>query len=237
MRHLAVAVIFAQTLAGHPALADDASIIAEARKCSNLEAAGARMTCYDHVFQGDGTALLPIGAKEEEPEPVTTTEDGGGVIDLRSETAPGPQWDLTQRRSSMTDKVDAQISVQSSNDIVCSRFGQPEPVTLTIRCVENTTALIIGGNCHLVSGFSGYGNVKYRIDDEKPVTKEFSASTSNRALGLWNGGSSIPVIKSMIGKGQMIARFTPFNENPVEATFDISDMETKLNVVRKACGW
>jgi type VI secretion system protein VasI len=62
-------------------------------------------------------------------------------------------------------------------------------------------------------------------------------STNNRSLGLWSGGRSIPVIKQMFGKKQMIARMRPFNENAFTVTFNISGLEEASKPLRNACGW
>lgn len=40
----------------------------------------------------------------------------------------------------------------------------------------------------------------YRLDNNKAKTVSMQASTDNEALGLWRGGSSIPMIKNMFDK-------------------------------------
>lgn len=229
--HIAATIIALSTM---PSTADEANQMIEARKCSAIEGAGLRMTCYDAVFKGDGLAILP-----EAPTPTSASGETPNqeVIDLRTEVQPAAHWQLDQRKSEMTDQSTVHLSTTSLNDVQCSRHEGPTPMFLGIRCLENTTALIIHGDCHMASGFHGYGQVQYRIDDEKMVEKEFSASTNNQSLGLWSGSRSIPMIKSMIGKNRLMVRFTPFNESPVEASFNISEMEAKLGPVRAACGW
>jgi type VI secretion system protein VasI len=103
--------------------------------------------------------------------------------------------------------------------------------------MENTTAAMIVTSCHMASGFQGYGDVEYRIDDNPARTLSFEASTDNSALGLWSGGEAIPFIKALAGGKTLIMRFTPFNESPTTARFDISGLEAELEPLRAACGW
>jgi len=62
-------------------------------------------------------------------------------------------------------------------------------------------------------------------------------STDNKALGLWSGGESIPVIKKMFGKKQLIARMTPFSESPITVEMDITGLDAAIEPLRTACGW
>lgn len=63
------------------------------------------------------------------------------------------------------------------------------------------------------------------------------ASTSNRALGHFSGGKAIPLIKRMLGKEQMLTRFTPFGESAVTANFPIKGVEEAIKPLREACKW
>ena len=109
--------------------------------------------------------------------------------------------------------------------------------TLLLRCLENTTAIYITTNCYLSSGYGGYGRVDVRLDDTPAFHSDMDASTDNKALGLWRGNRSIPFIKRMLGKDRMIVRFTPFNESPVTAKFDIAGLEEAIKPLRESCGW
>ena len=125
----------------------------------------------------------------------------------------------------MTDQMSHFLRVNSIGYVQCSQYGDSGPLTLWVRCHEDTTALIISGDCHLASGFQGYGEVTMRTDDDKATTRSFEASTDNSALGLWTGGRSISVIQSMFGKERLVVRLTPFSMSPIEATFEIAGLE------------
>lgn len=83
----------------------------------------------------------------------------------------------------------------------------------------------------------GGGRVDYRIDDNPADYRSMEESSDNKALGLWSGGRSIPFIKSLFGGETIFMRASPFNESPVEMTFNISGLEEAIEPLREACGW
>lgn len=170
-----------------------------------------RLACYDR-------------ATGREPETAVVADLGGN-------------WSIRTDTSEFKDTSDVYMSVESEEPLSCGMFNTEQKARLILRCKENTTSLIIVTACHLASGFHGYGRVEYRIDDEKARSRNFDESTDNKALGLWNGGSSIPFIKQMFGHERALFRFTPFNESPVTARFDISGVETAIAPLREACHW
>lgn len=147
------------------------------------------------------------------------------------------KWTVRVEKSDFEDTTDVYLSLQSDEPLSCGRFGSPQRANLLLRCMENTTAIYIGTNCHLTSGHGGYGNVDVRLDDEKAFTASMQDSTDNKALGFWSGGRSIPFIKRMIGKERMIVRFTPFSESPTTATFSIAGLDEDIAPLRSACKW
>lgn len=155
---------------------------------------------------------------------------------VQTETDAKSVWSVRTETSDFKDTTDVYLSVESDEPVRCG-FSGTRRLTLFLRCVENTTALIIGTHCHVASGFHGYGQVEYRIDRKPAVKRNFTDSTNNRSLGLWNGGKSIPVIKSLFGGTSLLVRFTPFNENPVSARFDISGLEQAIAPLRQNCNW
>lgn len=228
MKKFALAVVL--TVAGSAAGADDAALMTEARKCAAIEGAGLRMTCYDAVFKGDGKAILPEAV-------APSLEPAAEVVDLRAETPTAGNWQVRRDKSAMTDQDTVVLTLTSNEMVQCRQYGSPSYLTLLARCKEDTTAIFITGDCHVASGFHGYGEVTLRLDDGKPFKRSMDASTDSSALGLWDGGSAIPLLKQMIGKKQMIARFTPFGANPVEPTFDTTGFDEAVKPLREVCGW
>lgn len=160
-----------------------------------------------------------------------------GVTPKATVVESASKWTVRVEKSDFEDTTDVYLSLQSDEPLTCGRFSSPQRAQLLLRCMENTTVVYIGTNCHLTSGHGGYGNVDVRIDDEKAFTVSMQDSTDNRALGLWSGGRSIPFIKRLIGKDRMIVRFTPFSESPTTASFSISGLAEDITPLRSACKW
>ncbi|MDV6329028.1 type VI secretion system-associated protein TagO, partial [Idiomarina sp. Sol25] len=89
----------------------------------------------------------------------------------------------------------------------------------------------------LTSGYGSYGNVEYRVDENRAKTRGFDDSTNNKALGLWRGSQSIPMIKELFSSESLLVRFTPYGESAVSARFPISKIETAIKPLREACNW
>ncbi|MGO3214797.1 MAG: type VI secretion system-associated protein TagO [Halomonas sp.] len=156
-------------------------------------------------------------------------------------TPPKPRspWQVRENVSQMDDSRNVFLSTQS-NERIPGRYGRSTVrPTLTVRCVENTTALVLNMDGHHMasSPYHSWGNVEMRIDDSRAFTKSMNESTDNRALGLWNGGNSIPVIRQMFGAEQLTLRATPFSESAMTMTFNIRDLDEEIAPLREACHW
>lgn len=184
--------------------------LASGQECISMPNDLDRLACYDREF-GRSPAVTNI-------ETVT-------------------EWNVRIETSKMTDETSVFMSLESKEEVSCG-YSRGGAVTLVVRCLENTTSMIFSTDCHMTSSkYNDYGDVTYRLDDDPAKVKGFIESTNNRSLGLWSGGSSIPVIKSMFGKNSLLARMTPYSENPFTATFNISGIEAEIEPLRKACGW
>lgn len=152
---------------------------------------------------------------------------------------PPSPWNVSEEVSPMDDSRNVYLSTRS-NEAVPGRYGRSTVrPTLYVRCVENTTALVLHMDGHHMasSEYHTWGHVDMRIDDGKAFTKSMRQSTNNRSLGLWSGGTSIPVIRQMFGADQLIVRATPYSESPITMTFDISGLEEEITPLREACHW
>lgn len=149
---------------------------------------------------------------------------------------PPSPWKVSRWQSKMDDSPAVLLRSQSE-EIVSGRFGSPGPATLMLRCLENTTNLLVKVNDHFLADIQGYGNVRYRIDDRQAAILRMRESTDNEALGLWTGGQAIPVIRRMFGHDQVTMQITPFNQSPVTVTFPITGLQEAIVPLRKACHW
>lgn len=147
------------------------------------------------------------------------------------------KWRVHTETSKLTDQPTVIMSVESDEMVNCG-WNRGGKIGLVVRCMENRTVLYFNTGCHMASSdYSDYGDITYRIDQEKARTVSGDASTDNRALGLWSGPKAIPIIKQMMGKSSLVARMTPYSESPFTATFDIFGFEAAAVPLREACGW
>lgn len=154
------------------------------------------------------------------------------------EAPPKGDWSVRTEKSDFKDTQDVFAKIDSSSGVRCNWDSTPRPITLLLRCLENTTAMMIITHCHVTSGHGGYGKVDLRVDEGSAFAREFEASTSNDTLGLWSGRRSIPVIRDrLIGGETLKVRFTPFNDSPVQAEFNITGIGEAIEPLRKSCGW
>ncbi|MEL7398024.1 MAG: type VI secretion system-associated protein TagO [Pseudomonadota bacterium] len=184
--------------------------------CIPIQAFMERLACYDRE----------VGRSDviEKPAPTTNSTQ--------------TNWRVRTNKSEMTDFENVYVSTISKGAAQCRRFGSPVFIELNLRCQENTTTLMVGANdCHLASGFQGYGRVEIRVDDGPVSTVNMEESTNNAVLGLWSGSGSIPQIKKMIGSEEVTIRFTPFNVSPVTVKFDTTGLDQAITPLRDACGW
>lgn len=193
-------------------LASIAATHAASEECPAIENDLDRLACYD----------LESGRTAQTVTPETSTNETGA-------------WDVRIQKSEFKDTTDVYLTVESDGDLTCGYTSAP--ASLIARCRENTTSIIISTQCHLTSGYGSYGNVEYRVDDKPAKTRGFDDSTNNRALGLWRGSRSIPMIKELFGGEKLLVRFTPYSESPVTAEFPIAKIETAIEPLREACSW
>lgn len=178
--------------------------------CTDLTVEKERLACYDGLFMDQ--------IQDATPE--------GDIGDWRIRTVVSPIDDTSNVFLSLTGR-----------DGIRSRFGQSGEMKLTIACRENTTSLYLHFGGHFMSDHAGAGRVTYRIDTDAAQTKNFTGSTNNEALGLWNGGSSIPFVKALFGAEQLFVQATPYSENAVQDFFDIGGLETAIEPLRASCNW
>ena len=146
------------------------------------------------------------------------------------------KWRKEIRENPMTDERDVFLSLESE-DTISGRFSASGHGRIYLRCMENTTAIQFAVGDHFLADIQGYGRVEYRLDDSPMRKRNFTESTDNSTLGLWNGSRAIPFIKEMLGHERMIVRITPFNESPRMMTFSIAGLDADIGDLRDTCGW
>lgn len=170
-------------------------------------------------------AVLPIPAESLETAsvPKTVPIEAGA-------------WIVSEDISAFDDSRTVVLSIQSS-EAIRGQFGPAAPAVMHLRCKENRTVLYLWLNDLFLSDIQGFGTVELRIDNQKAQSVRMAASTDNKALGLWDGGSSIPFIKKLLSGQTVVFRATPYNESPVEFSFDLTGLERAIAPLKEACSW
>lgn len=164
-----------------------------------------------------------LGCYDDLFRAVTTAESAG-------------KWAVEVEKSPLDDSTTVYVSLRSDKPLP-GRFGQAEHASLYLRCKEGKTVAYIHFGGHFMSDNRGGGRVDYRIDMQPARHRMMEESNNNKALGLWNGKASIPFVKELFGGRSLYVRATPFSESMIEATFNISGLETAIEPLRKACKW
>ena len=195
---------------------DDATIASETGRCATI---GGPVTTSALKIAGDpDSAVDTPTASEDVPE-----QDLG-------------KWVVTEDKSAFDDTRTVVLTLDS-NDTVRGQFGPAGPAKLYARCMENKTVFYLWINDLFLSDIQGFGVIDYRIDDRAASKLDAEGSTDNKALGLWSGGAAIPFLKDLASGTKVAFRATPFNESPVEFTFDLTGMEAAIVPLREACSW
>ncbi|BFT64678.1 hypothetical protein PMm318_A54370 [Pseudomonas moorei] len=145
-------------------------------------------------------------------------------------------WEVSETVSKIDDSKTVVLHA-TSKEVVAKQFGGRDTADLYIRCAEGATSLyfVLAGN--FLADSEEYGQVIYRVDNQKARTYSFSSSTDNKALGQWGGQYAIPVVKHLFDAQQVVVRITPYNESPVTVTFPVSGLRQAIAPLQLACKW
>jgi type VI secretion system protein VasI len=179
------------------------------QQCASISTDADRLACYDDLA-------------EAEVKPVTVASPGKWRVDI--ETSP------------VDDSKNVYLRLVGENGIA-SQYGQRSDLELWIACRENVTSAFIVFGGHFMSDLEGRGRVTYRIDSAKAQKQGFTESSDHKALGLWNGGTSIPWVKAMFGGNRMYVEATPFSESAVSDFMPIAGLEEAIKPLRESCAW
>lgn len=111
-----------------------------------------------------------------------------------------------------------------------SRWGKP--IYLAITCSNNVTKFYISWETFINTESH---QVTIRLDDQKAFTRTWNPSNDNEAS--FYSGSPIPFLKKLINAKKMVARVSPYNENDITVTFNLTGINTALENIRKQCKW
>ncbi|WP_176561387.1 type VI secretion system-associated protein TagO [Pseudomonas sp. ICMP 8385] len=150
------------------------------------------------------------------PKTVATTSAGKG------------QWSTSTSTDPLTDKSIYIAILDASSGR--GRFG--DGIDLVVRCSKGQTDFYINW-----ASFLGTESISvtHRIGRAKAVKSSWVVSTDHKSS--FFPGSPVASLKAMIGADTFVANVTPYSENPITATFDISGAGEAMKEIRTACKW
>lgn len=188
--------------------------------CHKLSTDYIRLMCYDKET-GYNKTNSPTEKTEKTPEskavPIAKAE--------------GKQWRYLEEGSALENRKDAWLSVISENTEGNS-IGSPIRATLFIRCMENKTNLLIAFDRYT----SDNQNMRYKLDDGPIQTQWVEVMRGGDGIGIWSGSRAIPFVKKMFDKTRMVIAYNTYS-GPVEFSFNISGLRSRIDKVANACGW
>jgi type VI secretion system protein VasI len=192
--------------------------------CALIPSDEVRLACYDKIFANES------GEDEGAPDSSDVEKEEPTPKDIVS------SW-VTRSTKSEIDDSQTVILRTRNIETVYNEYGREEPITLIIRCMENTTSMYLSFDRFFVADHQGAGDVTFRVDDNKAFTRSLRESTDNHALGLWRGGNAIPFVKRIMGGDKLVVRARPYSGSYFTTSFDIAGLDQAIQPLREACHW
>lgn len=114
-------------------------------------------------------------------------------------------------------------------------FLRGNGANITLRCMNNTTAIYFDLTDYTTTGVLDGAMIEYRLDDRQK-SRWFSSSGDGTAHGLWSGTQSIPFVKELISKTELAIRLPTYGGSRT-VTYNITGIDYVVQSVREACNW
>ncbi|MEM7428750.1 MAG: type VI secretion system-associated protein TagO [Pseudomonadota bacterium] len=236
-----------------------AQSVQSGQSCARIESDLRRLICYDQIFR-PAPAAAPSGkANRADAEPATTSSNASRKTGLpprndgKSDRAGGRFVPNLTTKSGKAD-ADATASSKSvwsssvtgdggyvlrtrSKEQHRNIIGQQAWLELVVSCEINTTSLSVSFGGNIVASVLDSFKVTLKVDSQTEKRVNFAVSKDFKAVGLWKGASSIPVIKGLFSGTEVQITGAPFFSRTVTASFPITGLEAAIKPLRSECGW
>ncbi len=156
--------------------------------------------------------------------------DGKGLSKqtVSTQSAGKGKWSTSTTTDPLTDQsiYIAMLDADSGSGRYGGRVG------MVVRCSKNTTEWYINWNSYLGIDETA---ITHRVGKSKAQRRSWVVSTDHKSS--FYPGSPVPILKEMMKSDSLVANVTPYGENPLTASFNISGAEAALADIRKGCGW
>lgn len=168
-----------------------------------------------------------------------------GFYNLYGQNRLDPNFSANKKKSnwinetSITDnpqKPTIFLATESVNNKL-SDNGPARPAKMLIRCLNNTTAVLFEFPGYEMSDVREYSEIVYHTGGESDDILELSIAGNKSVLGLWRGFRAIPFVRKLFDKQSLEIMATAKNGTDLEASFNISGIETSITKLRDTCEW
>jgi len=143
---------------------------------------------------------------------------------------PAGVWQISEEISKIDDSKG--VTLTSLSTTTASDHGSRRTPRLLVSCSEGNVSVVWDWGIYL-----GLRNTTMttRLDKSPAVTRSYEISSDAKAVGRWRSPAAKALIGRMVEAKSMVARITPYNENPEEAVFDLTGLADGYKLIRAAC--
>jgi type VI secretion system protein VasI len=141
-------------------------------------------------------------------------------------------WRVSESKSAMDDSPLILLMLDSENTVEAGFDSRQVRPSLTIRCRENKTDVLIDWDQFLDTEIA---YVRYRMGSAGAQEELWGVSTDNREAAF--ADRPIPFIRSLLTADRLLVETLPHLRNLAQAQFDIRGLSNVIERVQKACNW
>lgn len=154
------------------------------------------------------------------------------ILLLSASNPANAEWVKDSEKSALDGTEVFRAYLLSSNEVANS-IGSLNPAVMHVICEKKRTRVLFD-----FQNYMGRENVRllYRIDQDGIKNATASVSEKGTVFGWWNG-EGVKLLKSAIGKKELVVSAPPWGQGDIEAVFPIEGIDLALNDIRQSCGW
>ncbi len=145
-------------------------------------------------------------------------------------------WIIETSATSNPERPTIFLATESINNKL-SDTGPARPAKMLIRCLNNTTAVLFEFPGYEMSDDREYSEIEYHTSGESDDILELSIAGNKSVLGVWRGFRAIPFVRKLFDKQSLDILATAKNGTDLEASFNITGIETSITKLRNTCEW
>lgn len=191
------------------------------------------------VACGSDTAprkVVPATPVANEVNPINLTPAPISPAAATPEAPSIGKWTVDEETDKMDKVRNVTLMLRSDEPMELAFPYNDKYASLVIRCKKQSTDFYIVTETpvHSVYGEFSSTRIRYRFDEEKPVSSTFSESTDHSAVF---APSPISLARRLAKATSWTFEFTPYDAGPTSVTFSVSGLAQALPKVSSACGW